>query len=111
MCTSFLLVSARNDKKGEKTEQGRRNTGCSPYYQNSKFINSLSSIIMLPFSRSLFRKAGHEFFFNSLQTSDLQKPMSLYFDYNATTPLEPSVLKSINNALEDAWGNPSSKSS
>ncbi|RUS20527.1 hypothetical protein BC937DRAFT_94998 [Endogone sp. FLAS-F59071] len=37
--------------------------------------------------------------------------MSLYFDYNATTPLDQSVLNVINNALENAWGNPSSSSS
>ena len=33
---------------------------------------------------------------------------SVYFDYNATTPLEPEVLQSISTALKDAWGNPSS---
>ena len=33
---------------------------------------------------------------------------SVYFDYNATTPLEPEVLQSISEALKDAWGNPSS---
>ena len=32
----------------------------------------------------------------------------IYLDYNATTPLEPSVLTVIHDALEDAWGNPSS---
>ena len=32
----------------------------------------------------------------------------IYLDYNATTPLEPSVLTAIHNALRDAWGNPSS---
>lgn len=29
-------------------------------------------------------------------------------DYNATTPLEPEVIKTISEALQDAWGNPSS---
>lgn len=29
-------------------------------------------------------------------------------DYNATTPLEPEVLQAITEALQDAWGNPSS---
>ncbi|XP_002737381.1 selenocysteine lyase-like [Saccoglossus kowalevskii] len=33
---------------------------------------------------------------------------SIYLDYNATTPLEPDVLSSIQLALQDAWGNPSS---
>lgn len=32
----------------------------------------------------------------------------IYLDYNATTPLEPSVLTAIHDALRDAWGNPSS---
>ena len=31
-----------------------------------------------------------------------------YLDYNATTPLAPSVLEIINETLRDAWGNPSS---
>lgn len=29
-------------------------------------------------------------------------------DYNATTPLEPEVIQVISEALQDAWGNPSS---
>lgn len=29
-------------------------------------------------------------------------------DYNATTPLEPDVIQAISEALQDAWGNPSS---
>lgn len=29
-------------------------------------------------------------------------------DYNATTPLEPEVVQVITEALQDAWGNPSS---
>lgn len=29
-------------------------------------------------------------------------------DYNATTPLEPEVIQAISEALQDAWGNPSS---
>ena len=32
----------------------------------------------------------------------------VYLDYNATTPLAPEVLESINLALRDFWGNPSS---
>ncbi|KAJ7385021.1 hypothetical protein OS493_018710 [Desmophyllum pertusum] len=32
----------------------------------------------------------------------------IYLDYNATTPLEPTVLTAIHDALRDAWGNPSS---
>jgi selenocysteine lyase len=33
---------------------------------------------------------------------------TVYLDYNATTPLAPSVLRIINETLHDAWGNPSS---
>lgn len=33
---------------------------------------------------------------------------TIYLDYNATTPLAPSVLKIIHDTLYDAWGNPSS---
>uniref|UniRef100_A0A8D0B0L9 Selenocysteine lyase n=1 Tax=Sander lucioperca TaxID=283035 RepID=A0A8D0B0L9_SANLU len=29
-------------------------------------------------------------------------------DYNATSPLEPQVIRAISEALQDAWGNPSS---
>lgn len=32
----------------------------------------------------------------------------IYMDYNATTPLEPEVIEAITEALQDAWGNPSS---
>lgn len=32
----------------------------------------------------------------------------IYMDYNATTPLEPEVIQAITEALQDAWGNPSS---
>uniref|UniRef100_A0A665UU04 Selenocysteine lyase n=1 Tax=Echeneis naucrates TaxID=173247 RepID=A0A665UU04_ECHNA len=32
----------------------------------------------------------------------------VYMDYNATTPLEPDVIQAINEALQEAWGNPSS---
>uniref|UniRef100_A0AAQ4R2J0 Selenocysteine lyase n=1 Tax=Gasterosteus aculeatus aculeatus TaxID=481459 RepID=A0AAQ4R2J0_GASAC len=40
-------------------------------------------------------------------------PMSImscriYMDCNATTPLEPEVIQAISEALQDAWGNPSS---
>lgn len=32
----------------------------------------------------------------------------VYMDYNATTPLEPAVCQAVMEALQDAWGNPSS---
>ncbi|XP_071373720.1 selenocysteine lyase [Centroberyx affinis] len=32
----------------------------------------------------------------------------IYMDYNATTPLEPEVIQTISEALQEAWGNPSS---
>jgi selenocysteine lyase len=31
-----------------------------------------------------------------------------YFDFNATTPLDPSVVSVISHHLEHSWGNPSS---
>ncbi|KAF6724237.1 Selenocysteine lyase [Oryzias melastigma] len=35
-------------------------------------------------------------------------PQRIYMDYNATTPLEPEVMQAVSEALQDAWGNPSS---
>ncbi|CAC5413309.1 SCLY [Mytilus coruscus] len=32
----------------------------------------------------------------------------IYLDYNATTPLEPEVVRAITSSLTEAWGNPSS---
>lgn len=29
-------------------------------------------------------------------------------DYNATTPLEPEVIRAVTAAMREAWGNPSS---
>jgi cysteine sulfinate desulfinase/cysteine desulfurase-like protein len=29
-------------------------------------------------------------------------------DYNATTPLEPEVIQAVTEAMQEAWGNPSS---
>ena len=29
-------------------------------------------------------------------------------DYNATTPLEPEVIQAMAEAMQEAWGNPSS---
>lgn len=29
-------------------------------------------------------------------------------DYNATTPLDPEVIRAVTEAMRDAWGNPSS---
>ena len=34
--------------------------------------------------------------------------MSIFLDYNATTPLAPSVIEAIKDGLENAWSNPSS---
>lgn len=34
--------------------------------------------------------------------------MSVYLDYNATTPVAPEALDVITAALRDAWANPSS---
>ncbi|THD20363.1 Selenocysteine lyase [Fasciola hepatica] len=35
--------------------------------------------------------------------------MSLYFDYNSTTPLEPEVTQAIQTAAQNHWENPSSQ--
>ena len=43
-----------------------------------------------------------------LQDGDKTNESKIYLDYNATTPLEPTVLTAIHDALQDAWGNPSS---
>ncbi|XP_056606213.1 selenocysteine lyase isoform X2 [Triplophysa dalaica] len=32
----------------------------------------------------------------------------IYMDYNATTPVDPDVVRAVTEALTDAWGNPSS---
>uniref|UniRef100_A0A8C4HXP0 Selenocysteine lyase n=1 Tax=Dicentrarchus labrax TaxID=13489 RepID=A0A8C4HXP0_DICLA len=40
--------------------------------------------------------------------SALESKILIYMDYNATTPLEPEVIETISEALQDAWGNPSS---
>ncbi|KAM4836116.1 selenocysteine lyase [Thomomys bottae] len=32
----------------------------------------------------------------------------VYMDYNATTPLEPEVIQAVTEAMQEAWGNPSS---
>lgn len=44
----------------------------------------------------------------SLAICDMQAAMSVYLDYNATTPLAPEVLHVTTTALRDAWANPSS---
>ena len=33
---------------------------------------------------------------------------AVYLDYNATTPLDPTVLEAITDSLRNLWGNPSS---
>ncbi|MEJ0088829.1 MAG: aminotransferase class V-fold PLP-dependent enzyme [Limisphaerales bacterium] len=35
-------------------------------------------------------------------------PRTVYFDYNATTPLDPSVRDAMLPFLDNIWGNPSS---
>nr|XP_056705647.1 selenocysteine lyase [Euleptes europaea]XP_056705648.1 selenocysteine lyase [Euleptes europaea] len=32
----------------------------------------------------------------------------IYMDYNATTPLAPEVIQTVSEAMQEAWGNPSS---
>ena len=35
-------------------------------------------------------------------------PRTIYFDYNATTPLDPAVRDAMLPFLDTVWGNPSS---
>ncbi len=32
----------------------------------------------------------------------------IYLDYNATTPVDPAVVATVTETLQNAWGNPSS---
>ncbi|XP_077011671.1 selenocysteine lyase isoform X2 [Tamandua tetradactyla] len=43
-----------------------------------------------------------------LDVIGLLDPRHVYMDYNATTPLEPEVMQAVEEAMRDAWGNPSS---
>jgi cysteine desulfurase len=38
----------------------------------------------------------------------MQMPRTIYFDYNATTPLDPDVRAAMLPFLDEVWGNPSS---
>lgn len=40
--------------------------------------------------------------------SETNQESRIYMDYNATTPPEPEVIQAVTEALQDAWGNPSS---
>ncbi|CAJ1059793.1 selenocysteine lyase [Xyrichtys novacula] len=51
---------------------------------------------------------GHTFTHNDFHHYSEMNQDRIYMDYNATTPLEPEVIQAITEALEDAWGNPSS---
>ncbi|KAF3691286.1 Selenocysteine lyase [Channa argus] len=51
---------------------------------------------------------GHSFTDHPLQPYSENNLDRIYMDYNATTPLEPEVIQAITEALQDAWGNPSS---
>ena len=45
---------------------------------------------------------------SNFEDGNEENKSKIYLDYNATTPLEPTVLTAIHDALRDAWGNPSS---
>ncbi|KAB7497580.1 Selenocysteine lyase [Armadillidium nasatum] len=45
---------------------------------------------------------------NSTHSSTILPVNKFYFDYNATTPLAPEVIQTINDSLKEHWGNPSS---
>ncbi|XP_056132230.1 selenocysteine lyase [Lampris incognitus] len=51
---------------------------------------------------------GHAMVGNTLFHHSEMNVDRIYMDYNATTPLEPEVIKAISEALHEAWGNPSS---
>lgn len=51
---------------------------------------------------------SHTFFNHDLHHYSEMNQDRIYMDYNATTPLEPEVIQAVTEALEDAWGNPSS---
>ncbi|XP_069006987.1 selenocysteine lyase isoform X1 [Embiotoca jacksoni] len=51
---------------------------------------------------------GHTFTDHTFHHYSEMNVDRIYMDYNATTPLEPEVIQAISEALQDAWGNPSS---
>ncbi|XP_053287161.1 selenocysteine lyase isoform X1 [Pleuronectes platessa] len=51
---------------------------------------------------------GHTFTENTFHHFSEMDLDRIYMDYNATTPLEPEVTQAITEALQEAWGNPSS---
>lgn len=54
-----------------------------------------------PYLATSFKRVSHV-------ATDSSKGTTVYLDYNATTPLETSVLDAIYTTLKYAWGNPSS---
>lgn len=62
----------------------------------AKQIDDLSSVVSHTFTE-------HTFHHYSEMNGE-----RIYMDYNATTPLEPEVIQAVSEALQDAWGNPSS---
>ncbi|KAM3619327.1 uncharacterized protein V6R79_006341 [Siganus canaliculatus] len=62
----------------------------------AKQMDDLSSVVSHTFTEHTF----HHY-------SDMNVDR-IYMDYNATTPLEPEVIQAVTEALQDAWGNPSS---
>jgi selenocysteine lyase/cysteine desulfurase len=63
----------------------------------SKFSNGIDSVLLLSRSRG-FSQAGR--LFHVMRT--------IYLDYNATTPIAPSVLEAMLPFLSEHYGNPSS---
>ncbi|CAG5861805.1 unnamed protein product [Menidia menidia] len=51
---------------------------------------------------------GHTFPDHTLHHFPEMNLERIYMDYNATTPMEPKVIEAVSEALQDAWGNPSS---
>ncbi|XP_029286103.1 selenocysteine lyase isoform X2 [Cottoperca gobio] len=66
------------------------------------------SVIMANQSDDITSVKGHTFTGHTFQHYSEMNLDRIYMDYNATTPLEPEVIQAISEALQDAWGNPSS---
>jgi cysteine desulfurase len=74
------------------------------------FRASSRQLLLLPFSLTSKRRGGE--LFNSSPHRELSQnwpmPRTIYFDYNATTPLDPQVREAMLPFLGEIWGNPSS---
>ncbi|KAJ9462470.1 Cysteine desulfurase IscS [Diplonema papillatum] len=58
--------------------------------------------------QSLKRKAADDEEGSARDTKRQKQERSVYLDYNATTPVDPSACAAMQAAMRDSWGNPSS---